>query len=192
MRLRTLILLELVAGAAIASAVALLAVIGLNEAQSFWTEPPSALASSIRTVPSSMQNVPRLQELPAPSAIVPEPAELPAVLEPEESSVVALPERQSTATMFDGIEDELLLSPLRNSPISKIKFNRGGSSISLRIDFENGSRAAFKPRQTNYQTIPRKEIAAYRINRLLGLTSVPPAIGRKFRLERVAYRDCPQ
>ncbi|MCG8418887.1 MAG: hypothetical protein MJE77_13200 [Proteobacteria bacterium] len=84
--------------------------------------------------------------------------------------------------VFDGFRDELLIAPLRDSAIKRVRFNRGGSSISLRIDFENGATAAFKPQQIAPQTVPRKEIAAYRINRLLGLNSVPPAIGRKFNV----------
>jgi hypothetical protein len=86
-------------------------------------------------------------------------------------------------SLFDGVDDELLLAPLRDAPITRAKFNRGGSSISLRLDFANGARAAFKPRQTNLQTIPRREVAAYRVNRLVGLGSVAPACGRKFKQE---------
>lgn len=83
--------------------------------------------------------------------------------------------------MFLGVNDELLLTPLTDSPLKRVKFNHGGSSISLRLDFENGARAAFKPVQTNLQTVPRREIAAYRFNRLLGLDSVAPACGGKFK-----------
>lgn len=82
--------------------------------------------------------------------------------------------------VFNGVRDDLLLEPLRHARIKQVKFNRGGSSISLRIDFANGARAAFKPEQAAMHSIPRKEIAAYRVNRLLGLNAVPPAIGRSF------------
>lgn len=85
--------------------------------------------------------------------------------------------------MFLGVADNVLLDPLRESEVSKVKFNRGGSSISLRIDFANGARAAFKPKQTNLQSVPRREVVAFRMNRLLGLSSVPPAIGRTFEVD---------
>ncbi len=85
--------------------------------------------------------------------------------------------------VFNGARDIELLAPLRSAGIRKIKFNRGGSSISLRIDFTNGARAAFKPRQIAPQTVPRKEIAAYRVDRILGIGAVPPAIARKFKAE---------
>lgn len=79
---------------------------------------------------------------------------------------------------FLGIHDEVLLAPLRAGKVSRTKFNRGGSSVSLRLDFEGGGRAAFKPDQTNLQSIPRKEVAAYRLNRMLGLSSVSPCVPR--------------
>ncbi len=79
---------------------------------------------------------------------------------------------------FMGMSDELLLARVRTQPIVRFKVNHGGSSLSFRIDFADGSRAAWKPTQTNLQTIPRKEIAAYRLNRLLGMNAVPPAAPR--------------
>ncbi len=97
-----------------------------------------------------------------------------------DAGVVAKPGQHSYYGVFHGVQDQLLLAPLRNSAIKRVKFNRGGSSVSLRIDFQNGARAAFKPQQKAPQTVPRKEIAAYRFNRILGLNAVPPAIGRRF------------
>lgn len=82
------------------------------------------------------------------------------------------------AGTFLGMRDELLLDRMRASDVVKAKLNKGGSSISFRLDFADGSRAAFKPEQINPQTVPRKEIAAYRLNRLLGLNAVPPATMR--------------
>jgi len=79
---------------------------------------------------------------------------------------------------FLGMSDDLLLARVRTQPIVRFKFNHGGSSVSFRVEFADGSRAAWKPTQTNTQTIPRKEIAAYRLNRLLGLNAVPPAAPR--------------
>jgi hypothetical protein len=84
---------------------------------------------------------------------------------------------ESTGT-FLGMSDEILLERVRTQPIVRFKLNHGGSSLSFRVDFADGSRAAWKPTQTNLQTIPRKEVAAYRLNRLLGLNAVPPAAPR--------------
>jgi hypothetical protein len=85
---------------------------------------------------------------------------------------------QESAGTFMGMEDDFLIARMRSQPIVRMKFNRGGSSLSFRVDFADGSRAAFKPAQTNLQTIPRREVAAYRINRLLGLGAVAPATPR--------------
>jgi hypothetical protein len=79
---------------------------------------------------------------------------------------------------FLGMKDELLLDHIRGADVVEAKLNKGGSSISFRLTFKDGSRAAFKPTQTNPQTVPRKEVAAYRIDRMLGLNAVPPATMR--------------
>jgi hypothetical protein len=74
-----------------------------------------------------------------------------------------------------GAHDDDLLAPLAAAPVARMKLNHGGTSLSLRIDFANGARAAFKPEQIHPQSDPRREIAAYRIDRLLGIGRVPPA-----------------
>lgn len=74
-----------------------------------------------------------------------------------------------------GAPDGELLAPLGASPVTHIKLNHGGTSLSLRLDFASGARAAFKPEQTHPQSDPRREIAAYRIDRLLGIGHVAPA-----------------
>lgn len=79
---------------------------------------------------------------------------------------------------FLGIDDELLIDRMRHAEVAQAKLNKGGSSISFRLDFADGSRAAFKPEQINPQTVPRKEVAAYRLNRWLGFNAVPPATMR--------------
>jgi hypothetical protein len=111
---------------------------------------------------------------PIPARHLPAPALLERSLVPP---LVAAP-----TSYFLGIKDEILVAPLLSAEVTRVKFNRGGSSISLRLDFAGGWRAAFKPDQTNEQTVPRKEIAAYRVSRLLGLEAVAPAVGRKFAI----------
>jgi len=86
---------------------------------------------------------------------------------------------------FLGMSDDILIARMRTQPVKALKLNRGGSSLSFRVDFADGSRAAWKPAQTNTQTIPRKEVAAYRLNRLLGLNVVPPATPRALTKEEL-------
>jgi hypothetical protein len=96
------------------------------------------------------------------------------------------------AGVFLGMSDDLLLARVATQPITRVKLNKGGSSLSFRVDFADGSRAAFKPAQTNLQTIPRKEVAAYRLNRLLGLDHVPPATPRLVSREELLGRLHPE
>lgn len=77
------------------------------------------------------------------------------------------------ATVFPGTDDELL-APLTGT-LKKTKVNRGGTSLSLRVELESGARAAFKPLQIHPQSDPRRELAAYRIDRMLHVGHVPPA-----------------
>jgi hypothetical protein len=84
-----------------------------------------------------------------------------------------------------GMDDAAALAPLLDGQVVRVKFNRGGSSLSLRIDFDNGTRAAFKPEQVHPQSNPRREIAAFRLDRLLGLNRVPPAVGRTFTVDEI-------
>lgn len=87
-------------------------------------------------------------------------------------------------TVFDA-SDDLLLAPLGTTPVTRLKLNHGGTSLSLRLDFASGARAAFKPQQNHPQSDPRKEIAAYRIDRLLGIGHVPPSKPAAFTMDEL-------
>jgi hypothetical protein len=88
-------------------------------------------------------------------------------------------ELQETPGFWEGKPDEVWLRHVQRSELASVSFNRGGSSVSLRFTFKDGTMAAFKPDQHHEQTVPRFEIAAYRLNRLLGLSRVPPATWRR-------------
>jgi hypothetical protein len=102
------------------------------------------------------------------------------------------PRLVENTTYFFGFADPVLLAPLHQSALERVKFNRGGSSVSMRVDFAGGGRASFKPDQTNLQSVPRKEVAAYRIDRMIGLSRVAPAIPGAFpRTAVIAAMDGP-
>jgi hypothetical protein len=103
----------------------------------------------------------------------------------ELSSLPDLRVSLETTGTFLGMSDELLLDRVRTQPVARFKLNHGGSSLSFRLEFADGSRAAWKPMQTNMQSVPRKEVAAYRLNRLLGLHAVPPAAPRAVTREEL-------
>jgi hypothetical protein len=124
----------------------------------------------------------RLRHAVAPHALAPVE---PLAARDDLSSLGGLRVALESSGTFLGMSDELLLDRVRTQPIKRFKLNHGGSSISFRIEFADGSRAAWKPQQTNSQTIPRKEVAAYRLNRLLGLNAVPPAAPRAVSREEL-------
>jgi hypothetical protein len=101
---------------------------------------------------------------------------------PHLAKVVAAPAAVDTAF---GSADEVLLQPLIDAAPARIKANRGGSSLSLRIDFASGARGSFKPEQIHLHSNPRRELAAYRVDRLLGIGRVPPAVARVFPAEQL-------
>lgn len=173
MRLRSCIALELLTGGALLSGVTVAGAWGVQMAREGLAQEAQA-ATEEPGVASEARVLAKPAPLPPPPPEVTPHTELELPLEPQEPP-----------TMFLGVADDVLLEPLRDSPISQVKFNTGGSSISLRIDFQNGARAAFKPRQTNWQSVPRREVVAFRLNRLLGLSSVPPAIGRRFQIKEI-------
>ena len=177
MRLARYILLELAVGAT------LLAVGGsaiyLGGQELLETRPAQAAVEAHARA--------RAPRLPAARAFepLPPPASPPPAVQP-------LPPTRPSAGSFLGFTDEELIDPLRDHALAKVKFNKGGSSVSLRVDFAGGGRASFKPDQTNMQSVPRKEVAAYRINRMLGLSSVAPAIPGAFPREDVVAAFTPE
>jgi len=98
------------------------------------------------------------------------------IASPHESAAPTLPEtippRRDDSVY--GARDADLLAPIRGA-LARVKTNRGGTSLSFRLDFASGARASFKPLQIHPQSDPRREIAAYRIDRMLGIGHVPPA-----------------
>ena len=121
----------------------------------------------------------------APSTAAPAVPGAPLGARRELSSIPDLRVALEGTGTFLGMSDELLLERVRSQPIARFKLNHGGSSLSFRVEFADGSRAAWKPMQTNTQSIPRKEVAAYRLNRLLGLHAVPPAAPRAVTREEL-------
>jgi hypothetical protein len=67
----------------------------------------------------------------------------------------------------------------------------GHTSVVFKLKLAGGAEAAYKPRSHRGKMRYRGEIAAYRLGRALGLTSVPPAIARSFPAAelRVALGD---
>lgn len=92
-------------------------------------------------------------------------------------------DREPVATVFPA-DDSELMAPLTGA-VKQVKLNHGGTSLSMRLDLAAGGRAAFKPLQTHPQSDPRRELAAYRIDRLLGIGHVPPARAATFTYDEL-------
>ncbi len=166
MRLRTCLAVEFCVGAALVGGTALGVVVGVGAAAGYLSDTEAVAA----TEPAATRPV--LPVAPMPAARL--------------ASDNAAPK---LGTIFPAADDALL-APLRDAKVVRIKLNHGGTSLSIRLDFADGARAAFKPEQTFYQSNPRKEIAAYRIDRLLGIGHVAPAFARAFTVaELVAAVD---
>jgi hypothetical protein len=193
-RLGTCIAVELIVGATTVGALGAGSAWGVAEVRGYLAHQDAVAAAAETPDPVAVADpVPVPVPVPAaePVAVavavadpvpVPVPAPVPDPAPAPDPSPLATP-----AWHVDHHSDAEALDPLRTGDVARVKFNHGGMTLSLRIDFDNGARAAFKPDQTNAQSNPRREIAAYRIDRLLGLDRVPPAIGRTFeRAELVA------
>lgn len=102
------------------------------------------------------------------------PARTPARLPGATLAITPEVVHQPVRNVF-GVPDSVLLAPLGAAPVSRVKLNRGGTSLSLSVEFANGSRGSFKPIQVFRQSEPRREVAAFKIDRLLGIGHVPPA-----------------
>ncbi len=81
-------------------------------------------------------------------------------------------------TLFDPDEDDAILERLRSEEIVGIERGRGGRSVAFRVTLASGARAYFKPEQTFSGTHWYAEIAAFHLDRLLGLNRTAPSTGR--------------
>ncbi|MBX3158613.1 MAG: hypothetical protein KF773_21780 [Deltaproteobacteria bacterium] len=120
----------------------------------------------------------------AAASATPEPPRPQARPLPAATLEVAHPPVEEPVRTVFGAPDEQLLAPIAATPLKSAKLNRGGTSLTMRLEFASGARASFKPEQTFPQSDPRREIAAHRMDRLLRIGHVPPV-----KVIKVATRD---
>lgn len=87
--------------------------------------------------------------------------------------------------VFQGISEDRILDAIRTGRIVG-RQSVGSTSVNLHLRLSGDIDAAWKPRTTTHGETYRAEIAAYRLNRLLGLSRVPPAVARA--IPRAALR----
>lgn len=71
------------------------------------------------------------------------------------------------------------IASLRSAAIERVERGRGGRSLAFRITLEDGTRGYFKPKQSFSAAHWYSEVAAYYLDRALGLGRVPPTTGRR-------------
>ncbi len=82
---------------------------------------------------------------------------------------------------FLGHPDRSRIEALRAAEIAQVKKGKGGRSLAFRITLTDGTRGYFKPKQSFSAAHWYSEIAAYYLDRELGMGRVPPTTGRRFR-----------
>lgn len=87
------------------------------------------------------------------------------------------PVARPSGRMFGGVSEDRILEAIRTAHIDGRR-NVGSTSVNFHLTLSGGIDAAWKPCYTDHCERYRAEIAAYRLNRLLGLNRVPPAISR--------------
>jgi len=182
-RLGSCIAVEAVAFVVVLGGLAIGASSVMAELRGPGAEPRRDVAVTMRVVPPRQAPPPVAVAPPVTPPPVPPPPVAPPPVPPPVAPPAAAVDPLAPVWEFAGQPDEPLLAPLRAGTPVKLKVNRGGTSLSMRIDFDNGARAAFKPDQVFGQSNPRREVAAYRIDRLLGIGHVPPAIAVSYPLD---------
>ncbi len=105
-------------------------------------------------------------------------------------SEVAPCERQ--VSRFLGHDEAAFLTSLRQEDVAHVQLGRGGRSLAFRVTLADGRRAYFKPEQSFSAARWYSEVAAYHLDRTLGLGRTPPVVSRRFYwppLRRIAQDD---
>ena len=88
---------------------------------------------------------------------------------------------QQAPDSFLGEPDAQRIESLRSAEIVEVKKGKGGRSLAFQITLADGTQGYFKPQQTFSAAHWYSEIAAYYLDRELGLDRVPPTTGRRFQ-----------
>jgi len=97
----------------------------------------------------------------------------------------AEPAPNAEVSAFLGEPDAPLLAALANEAIRKVERGRGGRSLGFKITLADGHRAYFKAEQTFSAANWFGEVAAYHLDRMLGLGRVPCVVSREFAWDQL-------
>jgi Golgi casein kinase, C-terminal, Fam20 len=114
------------------------------------------------------------------AAAEPAPAANAAVLLARETARFDAPHGEELATFMGDTPDAPLRQALLHEEIKRVERGRGGRSLGFKITLTSGKRAYFKPEQTFSAANWFGEVAAYHLDRMLGLGRVPLVVSREF------------
>ena len=84
------------------------------------------------------------------------------------------------------VPDARLRESLAHAGVKRIERGRGGRSLGFKITLADGSKAYFKPEQSFSAANWFGEVAAYHLDRMLGLGRVPLVVSREFPWSQLA------
>ncbi len=90
---------------------------------------------------------------------------------------------EDAGAAFLGEPDAERIASLRESEIAEVKKGKGGRSLAFQIVLQDGTQGYFKPQQSFSAAHWYSEVAAYYLDRELGLGRVPPTTGRRLSWE---------
>ncbi len=131
--------------------------------------------------PRSASNAPAAVAPSAPRAPRPPQPEDPPLLYAQPGYVPANPYRAggSEGRRFGAVPENDILATLRTAPVRGNLRNYGNTSVNIRVDFPGPIDGSYKPSEQRHEEHWRAEIAAFRLNQLLGLERVPPSTFRQ-------------
>ena len=149
------------------------------------------LSIAILICSSACNEVPTLAPEPEPELSIQRPAsepesdrapqELPGT--PPDESTGEAPQEDAIASDSDeflGEPDRARREALMQQPIAQVERGRGGRSLAFKITLADGTVGYFKPEQSFSGAHWYAELAAYYLDRALGLGRTSPSIGRTF------------
>ncbi|HEX7479312.1 MAG TPA: hypothetical protein VF331_16010 [Polyangiales bacterium] len=90
-----------------------------------------------------------------------------------------------SASGFLGQSEIAILDTLRTQAIRHARKGSGGRTLAFKLELADGTRAYFKPEQQVSSAHWYAEVAAYYLDRALGLGRVPPVVSRRVRWDQL-------